>query len=94
LDEEAVVESWVENPCWRVPRTQARMPVELCIDPGKLNEWLVDNRLVLMYLPPYSPQLNLIEIAWKHLKYHWRRFVTWSKKELVEQVQYLKAGIG
>lgn len=27
--------------------------------------------LTLFYLPPYSPQLNLIEILWKMLKYYW-----------------------
>ncbi|QFY42194.1 hypothetical protein F6R98_05735 [Candidatus Methylospira mobilis] len=26
------------------------------------DRWLVDHRLVLLYLPPYSPELNLIEI--------------------------------
>jgi transposase len=35
--------------------------------------------MVLFYLPPHSPELNLIEIVWKHAKYHWRRFVTWTK---------------
>ncbi|WP_105512331.1 transposase [Paraburkholderia sp. BL21I4N1] len=24
---------------------------------------------MLFYLPPYSPELNLIEIVWKHMKY-------------------------
>jgi len=37
------------------------------------------SQALLFYLPPYSPQLNLIEIVWKHFKYHWRRFVTWTK---------------
>lgn len=27
--------------------------------------------LTLFYLPPYSPQLNRIEILWKMLKYYW-----------------------
>ncbi len=27
--------------------------------------------LTLFYLPPHSPQLNLIEILWKMLKYYW-----------------------
>jgi len=27
--------------------------------------------LILMYLPPYSPELNIIEILWKFIKYHW-----------------------
>ena len=29
--------------------------------------------LTLFFLPPYSPQLNLIEILWRHLKYFWLR---------------------
>ncbi|WP_370663455.1 transposase [Massilia rhizosphaerae] len=29
----------------------------------------------LSYLPPYSPELNRIEIMWTHAKYFWRRFV-------------------
>ena len=27
--------------------------------------------LFLYYLPAYSPELNLIEILWKHIKYYW-----------------------
>jgi transposase len=27
--------------------------------------------LILKYLPPYSPELNLIEILWRHIKYRW-----------------------
>ena len=27
--------------------------------------------LTLLYLPPYSPQLNPIEILWKFIKYYW-----------------------
>ena len=29
LSDQAVVESWVENPNWRVPRTPGKQPVEL-----------------------------------------------------------------
>ncbi len=88
----------------RIAKRDQRMPLTLVvldnarthhnIDPEKLDEWLVEHRLVLMHLPPYSPELNPIEVVWKHLKYHWRRFVTWSKEELFEQVQNLMAGIG
>ena len=28
-------------------------------------------RLNLLYLPPYSPQLNIIEIFWRFMKYTW-----------------------
>jgi transposase len=27
--------------------------------------------LTLLYLPPYSPQLNIIEMLWRFIKYHW-----------------------
>ena len=27
--------------------------------------------LTLLYLPPYSPQLNIIEILWRFMKYVW-----------------------
>jgi transposase len=63
-------------------------------DPQKLDGWLVEHRLVLMHLPPYSPELNPIGIVWKQAKYLWRRFVTWSKDELPEEVQMLMNGVG
>ncbi|MFM0210034.1 transposase [Paraburkholderia sediminicola] len=43
------------------------------IDQEILDRWLLEHRMVLFYLPPYSPELNLIEIVWKHAKYHLRR---------------------
>lgn len=33
-----------------------------------LAEWLTDKRLVQVFLPPYSPNLNLIERLWKFLR--------------------------
>ena len=30
--------------------------------------WLRDHRVVVLYLPPYSPNLNLIERLWKYLR--------------------------
>lgn len=29
--------------------------------------------LYFFYLPPYSPQLNIIEILWRHIKQRWLR---------------------
>lgn len=34
----------------------------------ELNAWLADQRLVQVFLPPYSPNLNLIERFWKFLR--------------------------
>ena len=33
-------------------------------------EWEANN-LFLWFLPPYSPELNLIEILWNQIKYRW-----------------------
>lgn len=33
-------------------------------------DWLLD-RLRVWFLPPYSPELNAIEILWKKIKYEW-----------------------
>ena len=33
-------------------------------------QW-VKSGLMIKYLPPYSPELNLIEILWRCIKYHW-----------------------
>ena len=35
--------------------------------------WSKQN-IEIFYLPPYSPQLNPIEILWKFMKYHWIDF--------------------
>jgi transposase len=45
-------------------------------------------------MPPYSPELNLIEIVWKHSKYHWRRFVTWTKETIDTEIAKLLGGYG
>lgn len=34
----------------------------------ELTQWLADKRLVQVFLPPYSPNLNLIERLWKYLR--------------------------
>lgn len=88
----------------RIAQREQRMPLTLVVldnatihhnfEPQKLEEWLVEHRLVLMHLPPYSPELNPIEMVWKQAKYHWRRFVTWSKEELTIEVHNLINAVG
>lgn len=36
----------------------------------KLEEWS-DRGITIFQLPPYSPELNLIEILWRFIKYQW-----------------------
>ena len=37
---------------------------------SQIPKW-VRKGLIVKYLPPYSPELNLIEILWRFMKYYW-----------------------
>jgi transposase len=51
--------------------------------------------LELLYLPPYSPELNLIEILWKQMKYHHHRLDAYcSFDKLYSHVEKLLFGYG
>ncbi|MDC9592818.1 IS630 family transposase [Xenorhabdus sp. IM139775] len=56
--------------------------------------WLREHNLFLLYLPAYSPELNLIEIVWKQAKYHWRRFMSWTQETMEEEINALLGGYG
>jgi transposase len=64
------------------------------IDQATLDRWFIEHKAFLFYLPPYSPELNMIEIVWKHLKYRWRRFVTWTKETIDAELAALLGGYG
>ena len=38
----------------------------------------VSKGLIIKYLPPYSPELNLIEILWRFMKYYWLPFSAYA----------------
>ena len=59
----------------------------------KRRQW-ARRALYLYYLPPYSPELNRIEILWKHAKHFWRRFVAKNGADLVDEIQALMRGFG
>jgi hypothetical protein len=50
--------------------------------------------LYLYYLPPYSPELNRIEILWKQADYFWRRFSSLSGEELLNEVNSILNAFG
>lgn len=53
----------------------------------KLEEWQ-QHQIELFWLPCYSPQLNLIEIVWRFMKYEWIELSAYSSwQSLVEYVE-------
>jgi transposase len=61
---------------------------------GKLGEWK-ENGLSVKYLPTYSPELNLIEIVWRFIKYSWLPLSAYlSFKNLKNELQKVLDGIG
>jgi transposase len=64
------------------------------IDSETKERWLREYNMCLLYLPTYSPELNLIEIVWKQAKYHWRRFISWSQDTLEDELNNLLAAYG
>lgn len=53
----------------------------------KIDEWNAKN-IEIFWLPPYSPQLNLIEILWRFMKYEWIEFEAYESWDaLVKYVE-------
>jgi transposase len=64
------------------------------INEATRQRWLREHKTTLFYLPPYSPELNKIEIVWRQLKYRWRRSVTWTKETIDAELATLLNGYG
>jgi len=60
---------------------------------SKRRHWAAQG-LYLYYLPPYSPELNRIEILWKQAKYYWRKFCSLQKDELLNEVNSIFNAFG
>ena len=41
--------------------------------------------LIIKYLIPYAPELNLIEILWRHIKYRWLPFSAYQCMEALRE---------
>ena len=46
------------------------------------------------FLPPYSPELNCIEILWRKIKYEWLAFKSYSACELEQAIEEIGSGFG
>ena len=53
----------------------------------KLEEWQ-QRHIEIFWLPPYSPELNLIEILWRFMKYEWIEFSAYESWSCL--VQYVE----
>lgn len=61
---------------------------------NKLAAW-AEQGLTVIYLPTYSPELNLIEIIWRFIKYQWLPLSAYSSfKNLKLELQNVLDGIG
>jgi transposase len=55
----------------------------------------VKKGLIIKYLPPYSPELNVIEILWRFMKYYWLPFSAYvSFQHLCEAVEEILQQFG
>ena len=53
----------------------------------KIEEWQTRG-LTLYFLPPYSPELNRIEILWKFMKYYWINIKDYASTQTLENYVY------
>jgi transposase len=61
---------------------------------SKLPEWEAKG-LFVKFLPPYCPELNLIEILWRFIKYHWLSVSAYlSFGNLVSRLEYILKNVG
>lgn len=59
-----------------------------------IEKW-AEKGVFIIYLPPYSPELNLIEILWRFVKYSWLPFSAYlSFRNLAEEVEKILKGVG
>ena len=51
--------------------------------------------LIIKYLSPYSPELNLIEILWERIKYTWLPFSAYQcLNALIEALENILSNVG
>jgi hypothetical protein len=61
---------------------------------AKMEEWK-EKDVYIFFLPPYSPELNLIEILWRRIKYQWIPFDAYiCFQNLKERLSYVLNNFG
>jgi len=60
----------------------------------KIPEWNKKG-IFIKYIPPYSPELNRIEILWKSIKYRWLDISSYTSfRNLVRNVEHVLKNVG
>lgn len=57
-------------------------------------ELLKEKGMQFYFLPPYSPELNRIELLWHKMKYEWLPFKAFSPEELDKAISEIADGFG
>lgn len=61
---------------------------------AKIKEWK-ELDVLIFFLPPYSPELNLIEILWRRIKYQWIPFDAYlCFQNLKERLSFVLNNVG
>jgi transposase len=61
---------------------------------NKVKQWKQQD-LYVFFLPPYSPELNIIEILWRRIKYNWMPFDSYLNFEnLTKNLNYVLNNFG
>jgi len=61
---------------------------------ANIKKW-EEKGLFIKRLPPYSPELNIIEILWRFIKYQWLPFSAYnSLKDLANEIENVLINVG
>ena len=62
---------------------------------AKVEDWMIEKKLIVCFLPTYSPELNLIEILWRKVKYEWLNLLSiMCYKEFEQEVNRVFGSFG
>lgn len=100
VTEQTITANWVSEKLDAFSLTLHRLTV-VVLDNARVHTKAVRERykvwqergLFIVFLPTYSPQLNIVEIFWKKLKYEWLRPEDYADKDTLHYAvwQALKA---
>ncbi|WP_202054347.1 transposase [Methylomicrobium sp. RS1] len=79
------------------PLSSSLHPQLSSIAPKKLEPYwdlLEEKGMRFYFLPPYSPELNRIELLWHKMKYEWLKFKLYTPDELERAIDEIGEGFG